>query len=300
MPPHDGAAPGACASLGAGATLGACAARARARLPRFEADLLACRALGVDRAALHAFAERPVGSACSARLDDWVARRDAGEPVAYILGERGFWTFDVEVRPGTLIPRPDTETLVQAALPRIGAADRVLDACTGSGAVALAIAAERPQATVLATDIDPGCIDLCRRNARRLGLAVQAHVADCFTPISEGACAAAADGPFDAIVGNPPYIDAADPHLSQGDLRFEPRRALVGGAGGGLGILARLIREAPGHLRPGGWLCLEHGAEQAAAVRDLFAAAGFADLQCHRDAGGRARASVGRLAGGAR
>lgn len=287
MPPHDGA------------TLGACAARARARLPRFEADLLACRALGVDRAALHAFAERPVGSDRSALLERWVARRDAGEPVAYILGERGFWTFDVEVRPGTLIPRPDTETLVRSALARIGAEDRVLDVCTGSGAVALAIAAERPQATVLATDIDPGCIDLCRRNARRLGLAVQAHVADCFAPVCADA-SEAAEGPFDAIVGNPPYIDAADPHLSQGDLRFEPRRALVGGAGGGLGILARLIREAPGHLRPGGWLCLEHGADQAAAVGGLFAAAGFADVQCHRDAGGRERASVGRLAGAAR
>ena len=209
----------------------------------------------------------------------------AGEPVAYILGRRGFWSFDLEVTPDVLIPRPDTETLVAAVLPLIDDGCRALDIGTGSGAVALAIAAEKPGAVVTATDIDPRCIALCRRNAQRLGIALRALVADCFDGLRER---------FDVIVSNPPYVAVDDPHLLRGDLRFEPRLALVGGPDG-LGFLARLVGEAPQHLRPGGWLAVEHGCAQGDAVERLFRQHGFHGVSTHQDIEHRPRATVGRL-----
>ena len=267
------------------ATIGDGAAYARRRLPRFEADLLACRALDVPRAHLYAFTERAIESTAAARLATWIDRRAAGEPVAYILGERGFWGMDFEVSPATLIPRPDSETLVAAALTVTGTDATVLDIGTGCGALALAIAAERPQARIIATDIDQRCVDLCRRNARRLGLAVETRVADVFEGV---------DAAVDVIVSNPPYIGAADPHLGRGDLRFEPRRALVGGARSGLDFIARLVREAPGRLKPGGWLCVEHGCEQAEQVADLFQCSGFVALGRCRDLEDRPRVMLGQ------
>ena len=266
-------------------TLRECVVYARQHLPRYEADLLVSTSLGVPRNHLYAFDERAVDALSFARMAETVARRQGGEPVAYILGERGFWNLDLEVTPAVLIPRVDTETLVAAALPLIGPNARVLDIGTGCGAVALAIAEERPQASVTATDVDPACIDLCRRNARRLGLSVATSVADCFLGVG---------GRFDAILSNPPYVDDDDPRLDEGDLRFEPRRALRGGPNGGLDIIARLVREAPDHLLPGGWLCLEHGYDQEGALARAFRACGFRRVRCHRDIENRPRVTVGR------
>ena len=265
------------------ASIDDCLRAARARLPRREADLLVSRALDVPRSALYAFAERPVAADAEARCADWVARRARGEPVAYILGRREFWGIELEVTPAALIPRPDTETLVAAALPRIEGGMDVLDVGTGSGAVALAIAAERPAARVTATDIDPQCIALCNRNAVRLGLPLRTVVADGFA------------GRFDVMVSNPPYVAEDDPHLRRGDLRYEPRRALVGGADG-LDFIARLIREAPSRMNPGGWLCIEHGWDQAEPVRALFLAVRFHDVRGFQDIANRPRVMIGRTA----
>lgn len=265
------------------ANIGACAAFARERLPRVDADILAGEAVGVAHSDLFAFEERAVDPVQAKRLACWVKRRVAGEPVAYILRRRGFWNLDLETTPAALIPRPDTETLVAAALARIDGESRVLDLGTGCGNVALAIAAERPQAVVLATDVDPACVALCRRNAERLALRVETRVADCFDGLGGG---------FDVIVSNPPYVAASDGHLAQGDLRFEPRLALVGG-GEGLDLIARLVREAPAQLRPGGWLCVEHGWDQHEAVAALFRAAGFKQVELKRDLAERPRVTLG-------
>ena len=273
----------------ASTTLGRCVARARQRLPRYEAELLVSCSLGVPRSHLYAFEERRVGQDALRRFAEYIERRCRGEPVAYILGQRGFRGLDLVVTPDVLIPRPDTETLVEAALPLIGRKARVLDLGTGSGAIALAIAAERPQATVTATDIDPACIALCRHNAARLGLAVETLLADRFDGVA---------GSFDVIVSNPPYVDADDPHLDRGDVRFEPRRALVGGSNGGLDFMAGLVRAAPARLAACGWLCVEHGRDQEAAVGRLFAESAFGDIRCHRDIEGRPRVTVGRCANG--
>ena len=266
------------------ATIGACMRRARQRLPRLEADVLAAHALGVPRSHLYAFGERPVEATVDARIADWVGRRAEGEPVAYIVGTREFWGLALEVTPACLIPRHDTETLVAAALERTGPDARVLDVGTGCGAVALAIASEHPDASVVATDIDPQCVELCQRNAATLGLTIGVLVADLFDGV---------EGEFDLIASNPPYIGSDDPHLRRGDLRFEPCSALDGGDRG-LDVMARLVARAPAHLADGGWLCVEHGCEQGRAVRDLFAMSGFEAIECHLDLARRPRVTVGR------
>ena len=266
-------------------TIGGCVAYARQRLPRHEADLLVSRSLDVPQSHLYAFEERTIAPVATTRLKDWIARRSAGEPVAYILRERGFWGLDLEVSPDVLIPRPETETLIEAALPLIGEEARVLDMGTGSGAVALAIASERPRAEVTATDIEARSLAICQRNAARLGLPVKTVLADCLEGVGAG---------FDVIVSNPPYVDDADPRIDQGDLRFEPRLALLGGPNGGLDFLARLIREATAGLAPQGWLCVEHGCDQGSPVARLFGQTGFEDVRGHLDLENRPRVTVGR------
>lgn len=264
-------------------TIGACSALARERLAAPDVEVLLCDALAVATSDLFAFPERAVPAARAAQLVEWVERRLAGEPVAYILGRRGFWSLDLEVTPAVLIPRPDSEALVAAALPHINAGSRVHDLGTGCGNLALAIAAERPRAQVLATDVDPRCAALARRNAKRLALAIETRVADRFAGL---------DGDFDVILSNPPYVAADDPHLQQGDLRFEPQLALVGGRHG-LSFLEGVVREAPARLRPGGWLCVEHGCEQHEAVGAMFRQAGFRQVQMRRDLGNRPRVTLG-------
>lgn len=263
-------------------TIGGCVAFARSRLSRVDADMLAVEALGVDRACLHAFPERAVAGEEGRCLVEWVERRVLGEPVAYIVGHREFWGLEISVDSRVLIPRVDTETLVEAALARIGDGGSVLDLGTGSGCVALAIKRERPGVRVVATDVDSGCVAVARGNAEALGLEVDVRLADWFCGVA---------GRFDAVVTNPPYVEEGDPHLGRGDLRFEPQKALIGG----LGTIARIVQAAPQHLKAGGWLVLEHGFDQGPEVAAMFAEAKFEDIACVRDLAGHDRVTCGRL-----
>ncbi len=272
----------------AGVALAADGARDAAEA-RAEAELLLAHALGKDRTWLFTHADDPLDDAAALRFEALVERRRAGEPVAYLVGQRGFWRFDLEVTPDTLIPRADTECLVEQALARLPKDRplRLVDLGTGTGAIALALATERPRANVVAVDLSPGAVAVARRNAQRLGLAARVEV-------REGAWFAPVAGEsFDLIASNPPYIEADDPHLAEGDLRFEPRSALASGADG-LDDLRLIVRDAPAHLRPGGWLLVEHGWQQGAAVRALFDAAGFIDIGTERDLEGRDRVTLGR------
>ncbi len=217
-----------------------------------------------------------------------VRRRADGEPIAYLTGCREFWSLRLEVSPATLIPRPDTESLVEAVLAR-GAVDqalRFLDLGTGSGNVALAVARERPRWSVTATEIEPETRAVAARNLARHAPRVELCGGSWFDAVTGRA--------FDIVAANPPYVAAADPHLDAGDLRFEPRRALVSGPLG-MNDIETITRGAPSHLAPGGWLLLEHGAEQAGAVRACLRAAGFAELFTDRDLGGNDRVSGGRI-----
>ena len=219
---------------------------------------------------------------------DFLSRRLAGEPVAYILGQQGFWKLDLEVAPHTLIPRPDTELLVETALELLPATPaRMLDLGTGTGAIALALASERPAWQVMAVDRIDEAVALAERNRQRLQLNnVHVRTSHWYDAL---------DGErFDLIISNPPYIRAEDPHLVAGDVRFEPSSALVAGQEG-LDDLRVIIAQAPGHLLPGGWLLLEHGYDQAADVRELLSQQGFGDVCSRIDLGGHERISLGRL-----
>lgn len=266
---------------------GADAADARA-----EAEILLAHGLGRERTWLFTHADDALDDAAAARFRVLVERRCAGEPVAYLTGTRGFWRFDLEVTADTLIPRADTECLVEQALARLPADRplRVLDLGTGTGAIALALAAERPAAQVVAVDLSPGAAAVARRNADRLALAPRVEV-------REGAWFAPVAGErFDLVASNPPYIEDDDPHLVAGDLRFEPRTALASGTDG-LDDLRIIVRDAPAHLVPGGWLLVEHGWGQGAAVRALFERAGFERIETVRDLEARDRVTLGRCRG---
>lgn len=252
-----------------------------------EAELLLAHVLDRPRTYLRAWPERRLTPEQQTRLDALLSRRTAGEPLAYLLGRREFWSLELEVAPGVLIPRADTETLVERALELISAdrPARVADLGTGSGAIALAIAHERPRAIVIATDRSRAALELARHNARRLELRnVGFRLGDW--------CEALDTERFDLIVSNPPYIAADDPHLEQGDLPHEPLEALASGTEG-LDDLRRISDCARRHLRPGGRLLLEHGHMQGEAVRRLLLCAGFAAIDTHRDLEGRERVSEG-------
>ena len=260
--------------------------------PRHEAEILLGAALGRTRAFLLAHPEQRILD-CEAtdRYESHVTRRAQGEPVAYILGEKEFWSLPLAVGPGVLIPRPETELLVERALAHLPA-DRsceVLDLATGGGAVALAIATERPLARVVASDESSAALDAARLNAARLSLGSRVEVVagSWYEPLSQRA--------FDVIVSNPPYIAAGDPRVEPAVRRFEPPAALFAGPTG-LEALRVVIEGAPRHLVHGGWLAVEHGDEQGAAVRELFVSAGFEDVRTHRDLAGRDRCSEGRCA----
>lgn len=265
--------------------------QAAATIDRFDAEALLLHALGRDRAWLFAHGEAPVDADAATAFARLVERRARGEPVAYLTGRRGFWTLDLEVTPATLIPRPETELLVEQALARLpqGEPLRVADLGTGSGAVALAIARERPLAAVVATDLYGPTLAVATRNARANGVDnVWFRRGDWFVALGRER--------FDLIASNPPYIAAGDPHLAQGDLRFEPAPALASGADG-LDAIRRLVAGAPAHLVPGGWLLLEHGWDQGEAVRALLEAGGYAGVATVRDLEDRDRVSLGRRPG---
>jgi release factor glutamine methyltransferase len=256
--------------------------------PRLDAELLLAAALEHPRAYLHAWPERVLEPEQTARFVAWLKRRRKGEPIAYILGRREFWSLELEVTPDTLIPRPETELLVVLALEHLPA-DRPLDVAdlgTGSGAIALALASERPRTRIVATDRGPAALAVARRNARRLNIAnVEFRPGDW--------CAPLAGERFDLIAANPPYVAAADPRWRRGELRFEPPAALVSGVDG-LDALRAIILQAPDHLKSGGWLVLEHGCDQGAAVPALLRQRGFVEASDHRDAAGLSRTSAGR------
>lgn len=264
--------------------MNAAAALAAAGIDRREARLLLAEACGVSSANIVAHPERELAPREAQRFADHAARRRAGEPIAYILGRREFYGLMLAVSPAVLIPRPETELLVDRALalrPRT-----VLDLGTGCGAVALAIKRARPAARIVAVDASRAALEIARRNAALHGLEIEFHEGVWFDPV--------AGERFDLVVANPPYVAQGDPHLGEGDLPFEPARALVAGPDG-LDAIRCIAAHAGAHLRPRGWLLLEHGLGQDAAVRDLLAAHGFESLTTWPDLAGIARVTGGRL-----
>ncbi|MGV8918735.1 MAG: peptide chain release factor N(5)-glutamine methyltransferase [Pseudomonas sp.] len=255
---------------------------------RLDVELLLAAALGKPRSFLHTWPERIVSTEAAHTFEAYLRRRRNGEPVAYILGQQGFWKLDLEVAPHTLIPRPETELLVEAALELVPATPaKVLDLGTGTGAIALALASERPAWLVSAVDRIAEAVALAERNRQRL------HLNN--ASIVESHWFSALDGQrFNLIISNPPYIASADPHLVAGDVRFEPSSALVAGTDG-LDDLRVIIAQAPQHLEAGGWLLLEHGYDQAAAVRELLLAQGFEGVHSRIDLGNHERITLGRL-----
>jgi release factor glutamine methyltransferase len=263
-------------------------ALAQSGLAPVDANALLAHVTRHDRAWLIAHAVDPLPQQQIEQFFALARRRRDGEPVAYLTGRREFYGLDLTVTPDVLIPRPETETLVDAALAHIadGAPMRVLDLGTGSGAIALAIAHARPRTDVLGIDASDAALAVARDNAARLAIGNARFANSSWYDAPGDAC-------FDVIVANPPYIAAGDPHLAEGDLRHEPRRALTPG-GDGLDALRAIIAGAQAHLTAGGVLAVEHGFDQAQAVQALFAEAGATEIRRHRDLAGHWRVAEGR------
>ena len=257
--------------------------------PRRDAEILLEHVTGKARTFILAFGETVLTANQQAQLSALLSRRKAGEPVAHLTGEREFWSLPLYVSAATLIPRPDTECLVEQALARLPAtACRILDLGTGTGAIALALASERPDCQVTAVDVMPDAVALALRNAARLGFNnVKIQQSSWFDAL--------VGQQFDMIVSNPPYIDERDPHLSQGDVRFEPLTALVA-AEEGLADIAHIVTVSRQYLTAGGWLLIEHGWTQAEAVRALYTQAGYERVETCQDYGGNDRLTLGKMA----
>jgi release factor glutamine methyltransferase len=261
-------------------------AAARSRIPAAEARLLIGHALNKSSAWLEAHREEAVAAPAANVIEALIDRRVAGEPIAYLTGEREFYGRPFQVSPDVLIPRPETELLVDIAKTKLGAGStaNVLDLGAGSGCLAITLALELPRTRVTALDISPAALDIARTNAQALGAQLDFFVSDWF--------AALPPGRFNLIVANPPYVAAVDPHLEEGDLRFEPRGALTDHADG-LAAIRRIVAEAPHWLGDDGWLFIEHGYDQAAAVSALLTATGFVTIEQHADLVGILRVTGG-------
>lgn len=271
-------------------TLKAALEEATAAIGRVDAQVLVAHHLAVNRAYLVANPMRVLTESEDARIDLAVARRAMGHPVAYLVGKREFYSRDFAVGPGVLIPRPETEVLVEVALAKLRGVDgapRILDLGTGSGAIAVTLACERPAAHVTATDTSDEALAIARDNARALGCAARVELLHgrWYEPVRGRR--------FDLIVANPPYVAVGDPHLAAGDLRFEPCGALTDGSADGLDSIRAVVAGAPEYLAPGGWVLLEHGFDQGDRVRELLLEAGFTERAAIADLAG-----IPRVAGG--
>jgi release factor glutamine methyltransferase len=256
---------------------------------QLDAQLLLAHVLAVSTSYFYTWPEKLVSTSDVERFNDLLARRELGEPVAYLLGQQAFWSLDLEVAPCTLIPRADTERLVEVALSvlDISKANRILDLGTGTGAIALSLASEQPKSTVIGVDLVEEAVALAKRNALRNRLSNVTFMQSSWFDTLEGC------DPFDLIVSNPPYIDPDDEHLSQGDVRFEPKSALVAD-NHGMADIEYIIQTAPDFMTPDAYLMFEHGYDQAAAVRECLIEAGFAVVESFQDLGGNDRVTIGQ------
>ncbi len=256
---------------------------------RVDASVIVAHLLGVNRAYLAAHPMRVLTEAEDAKVDSLVAQRAMGQPVAYLLHRREFYGRDFVVGPSVLIPRPETETLVEAVLPRLARGGSCLDLGTGSGAIAVTLACERPDARVCATDASVEAIEVARSNARINGCSehIELRPGSWYDAVGSRR--------FDLIVSNPPYVARGDPHLSQGDVRFEPSRALTDGSRDGLDSIRAIIAGASGHLNPRGWLVFEHGYDQGQQVEALLEGAGFRQIVSIPDLAGIPRVAGGKI-----
>lgn len=258
-----------------------------------DAALLLCAVLAKPKSYLYAWPERTLTAGEVALYFDFLGRRASGEPVAHIIGQREFWSLNLKVSPASLIPRPDTECLVEQALhfAQSRRAGKILDLGTGSGAIALALASELPQWSVVGCDYVTEAVALAEENRQKLGLAnVKFMQSNWYANLTVG-------DKYDLIVSNPPYIEENDPHLSQGDVRFEPRSALVSGEDG-LRDIRRIVAESGAYLNSGGAMLLEHGYRQGDAVRQILLSAGFLSVSTLKDLAGQDRVSWGVKADG--
>ena len=259
------------------------------QMDRTDAVVIMAEVLGVNRAWIAANPMKILTETQDAQIDMLGVQRAMGRPVAYLLNRREFYGRDFALDSAVLIPRPETETLVEAALARMGPKDSFLDLGTGSGAIAVTLACQRPESSGVATDVSPAALRVARGNAER-------HLCDARVEFLEGSWyAPVGERRFDVIAANPPYVAAGDPHLAKGDLRFEPSEALTDGSPDGLASIRAIVTGAPAHLKAGGWLLLEHGFDQAEAVRAILEAAGFASIISLPDLAGIPRVAGGRI-----
>ena len=268
-------------------TVKAALEEAMAAIDRVDAHVLMAHVLGVNRAHLAANPMRLLTESQGARVDLLVAQRALGRPVAYLIETREFYGRDFAVDPQVLIPRPETETLVEAALERLPPRGSCLDLGTGSGAIAVTLACERPDARIVATDASAAALAVARRNAAAHDREIELIEGSWYAPL--------AGRRFNLVVANPPYVAAGDAHLGEGDLRFEPSHALTDGSRDGLDSIRALVAGARAHLVEGGWLLLEHGYDQAAAVKALLVAGGFRETISIPDLAGIPRVAGGKI-----
>jgi release factor glutamine methyltransferase len=257
--------------------------------PRLDAEVLAMHVCGLDRSGLIAQGHSTLTHDQQHRLENLLARRCQGEPIAYLTGVREFWSLEFNVSPDTLIPRPETELLVEKALAHVppDAEWTIADLGTGCGAIALTLAKERPRSRIIATDISPAALDVARSNAAKFGLTnIEFREGNWFEPLT--------GMKLDMMVSNPPYVRANDPHLEQGDVRFEPVQALAAGPEG-LDAIRQIALSAREHLNPAAWLLFEHGWDQAAAIGQLLHSLGYRNIVCYPDLSGRDRITACRL-----